>query len=67
MDFEYTDDDAIDFARCRIARHEGAGATAQKVLDHGDDPEMGALVDEIIPAQGRENVRRRAWLDRQGR
>lgn len=58
MDTKYTDDAAIDFARRMIARHEGSVATVQGVRDHRDDPETGALVDVIISAQGRENVRR---------
>ena len=64
MAVELTGDADIDFARSMIPHHQGAIDMARIVLEHGDDPEMRALAEEIVEAQEAEIAVMREWLEK---
>ncbi len=66
MAIEFTDDAVVDFARGMIPHHEGAIATAQIVLEPGEDPETRAFVEEIIAVQKSEIAFLQNWLAARG-
>ncbi|WP_127142819.1 CopM family metallochaperone [Pelagibacterium montanilacus] len=56
------EDADVAFACGMIAHHQGAIDMAQVLLDHGDDPQMRALAEEIIEAQVAEIEQMTTWL-----
>lgn len=52
-----------DFALMMIPHHLGAIAMAEVELEFGTDPNLRAMAEEIIAAQGAEIATLQAWLD----
>ncbi|EKE44379.1 protein of unknown function DUF305 [Oceaniovalibus guishaninsula JLT2003] len=64
MAIDPTGDPDIDFARAMIPHHQGAIDMAQVVLEHGADPDLRKLAQDVIEAQEAEIAFLRDWLAR---
>ena len=53
-----------DFAEMMIAHHQGAIDMARVVMEHGRDPAIRALAEEVVATQEREVAFLRDWLAR---
>lgn len=62
MDIEFTGDADIDFARGMIGHHKGAIDMARIVLEHGEDPELRQLAEDVIEAQESEITFLQNWI-----
>jgi uncharacterized protein (DUF305 family) len=66
MDIRYSGDADVDFVRGMIPHHQGAVEMAKIVLQHGKDPVIRKLSQEIVDAQEKEMTLMRGWLKGKG-
>ncbi|PZP56534.1 MAG: DUF305 domain-containing protein [Micavibrio aeruginosavorus] len=64
MNVEPTGNADKDFVLNMIPHHEGAVAMARVQLEHGKDPELRKLAEDIIKAQDKEIEFMKAWLEK---
>jgi Domain of unknown function (DUF305) len=62
MNIEFSDDADSDFARGMIGHHQGAIDMARIVLEHGEDPDLRHLAEQIIEAQEAEIAFLQEWI-----
>ena len=60
---EMTGDAGVDFAMMMIPHHQSAIDMAEAYLEHGDDPELTELANEVVSAQQREIEFLETWLE----
>ena len=66
MAIEFSWDADVDFVRGMIAHHQGAVDMAKIVIEHGKDPDVRKLAEEIVGAQEKEISWMQDWLAKHG-
>ena len=64
MALDFTGDADVDFVRGMIAHHQGAIDMARVELEHGKDPALRKLAEDIISAQEGEIRMMENWLSK---
>lgn len=64
MDVKPTGNADKDFVLNMIPHHQGAVEMAKVQLEHGKDPELRKLAEDIIKAQDTEIAFMKAWLEK---
>ncbi len=67
MALDFTGNADVDFVRGMIGHHRGAIDMAKVELEHGKDPELRKLAEEIIAAQEGEIRMMEEWLAKNAR
>ena len=67
MDIAFTGEADADFLRGMIPHHQGAIDMAKIVLQHGKDPQVRKLAQEIVAAQEGEIAMMKKWLAERGK
>lgn len=62
MDIAFTGNADVDFVRGMIAHHQGAIDMAKVELEHGKDPAIRKLAEDVITAQQGEIKMMEEWL-----
>ncbi|MBM6596278.1 CopM family metallochaperone [Microvirga pudoricolor] len=62
MAIAYSGNPDLDFARSMIPHHQGALDMARIELQHGKDPALRKLAQEVVAAQEKEIAFLRGWL-----
>jgi len=66
MNIAYTGNADVDFARGMIPHHQGAIDMAWVLNEHGRDPALQQIADDIIRSQGQEIALMQNWLEKHG-